>query len=841
MLRAVHLSKLFVSILLSGALMWGVWLSVQPVQRAAAAPHATPTLNGAIAAGEYGSHVDGQNQQTSGGSIAYVTWDATNFYIAYANANVNEGVVVYIDTNPVVPANGGSNAAGNVTGQNYDGTNFAALPFRADFVAYFKTGYREYRTADGAGGWSGPTAGFGTYADDSATTRELAIPWSALGGQPARFNFLAYATSAGGFVYGQLPAANAGGLIGTGATYAHYYLVGSTASLPFSAPQTLFAVNTATDELNSDGDCSLREAIQAANTNVAVDLCPAGNGTDTIALASGYYTITLSGAEDANVSGDFDVTSTLTIIGAGQASTLIDGNNLDRVFHTPNNVPLTLQNLTVQNGTPGSGGGAILTNGALTLTAVSLINNRGTDAGALYALNTTRLDTVLIANNRCTNGGCNSGGARFQSTAVITGAQFISNATANGNAGGAWFIGAATITNTDFVSNTSTQGGGAQFQSPTIIYNTRFVSNTTKTGAGGGVFAASTLNLINTVFLTNTAGAGGGAYLSSGGQIVNSLFARNRASANTGDGVYIGGNATLLHLTVVSPTLAGGSGIYVAAGTVNITNTLVASQTTGLQQAGGTVTAWHTLFYNNTADTVGAVTNNTPVSGDPHFAAPANDNYHLGAESAAVDAGLGVGVTTDFDGEARPQGLGYDIGYDEVVQQCGLSPNTNYTFSNPAATVSFSNLGDINCLAGVYMPRVHLNHTATVGQDHFWQIAARTNTGAAATGFTAAITLPHSGLANPIICFYPGLLGGAGWDCTGTQTYDGSTITRQGVTHFSEWAVGDNTDPTAITLNTLQATPADRSSAAYGPIGLAVIAAFSGAAILIKRKRTISA
>ncbi|NTU64517.1 MAG: hypothetical protein HGB05_14240, partial [Chloroflexi bacterium] len=71
----------------------------------------------------------------------------------WSNANVSEGVVLYIDKDPVVPANGGSNANGNLTGFNYDGTNFAALPFRADFVVYFKNGYREYRTADGAGGW----------------------------------------------------------------------------------------------------------------------------------------------------------------------------------------------------------------------------------------------------------------------------------------------------------------------------------------------------------------------------------------------------------------------------------------------------------------------------------------------------------------------------------------------------------------------------------------------------------------------------------------------------------------------------------------------------------------
>ena len=43
------------------------------------------------------------------------------------------------------------------------------------------------------------------------------------------------------------------------------------------APST--TVSTTNDELNADGDCSLREAIQAANTDTGVDACPAGGPT----------------------------------------------------------------------------------------------------------------------------------------------------------------------------------------------------------------------------------------------------------------------------------------------------------------------------------------------------------------------------------------------------------------------------------------------------------------------------------------------------------------------------------------------------------------------------------
>jgi CSLREA domain-containing protein len=54
-------------------------------------------------------------------------------------------------------------------------------------------------------------------------------------------------------------------------------------------------VTTLEDELNSDGDCSLREAIEAANTNTPVDACPAGDSviTDTITFdVAGTITVT---------------------------------------------------------------------------------------------------------------------------------------------------------------------------------------------------------------------------------------------------------------------------------------------------------------------------------------------------------------------------------------------------------------------------------------------------------------------------------------------------------------------------------------------------------------------
>jgi hypothetical protein len=55
------------------------------------------------------------------------------------------------------------------------------------------------------------------------------------------------------------------------------------------------------------------------------------------------------------------------------------------------------------------------------------------------------------------------------------------------------------------------------------------------------------------------------------------------------------------------------------------------------------------------------------VRRDPVFAAPTTDDYRLGPGSAAFDAGTDAGVALDVDGDVRPLGAGFDIGYDEFT------------------------------------------------------------------------------------------------------------------------------------------------------------------------------
>jgi hypothetical protein len=57
------------------------------------------------------------------------------------------------------------------------------------------------------------------------------------------------------------------------------------------------------------------------------------------------------------------------------------------------------------------------------------------------------------------------------------------------------------------------------------------------------------------------------------------------------------------------------------------------------------------------------------VLASPQFVDPLNGDFHLQGSSPAIDAGVNTGSGSDCSGTARPQGIGYDIGAYEYINQ----------------------------------------------------------------------------------------------------------------------------------------------------------------------------
>jgi CSLREA domain-containing protein len=155
-------------------------------------------------------------------------------------------------------------------------------------------------------------------------------------------------------------------------------------------------VNTFADELNADGDCSLREAVQAANTNAAVDACTAGTaGPDTIVLPIG--TIPVGAAIQVN--------ETVTIRGAGGSSSTIDAAGSTAFNSSAASVDNALEDLALSGGMNASGGALAATrvdffppagtintqSGAIALTDVALGSGArvNSNSGAVTLLRVT--------------------------------------------------------------------------------------------------------------------------------------------------------------------------------------------------------------------------------------------------------------------------------------------------------------------------------------------------------------------------------------------------------------------------------------------------------------------
>lgn len=142
-------------------------------------------------------------------------------------------------------------------------------------------------------------------------------------------------------------------------------VLSACAPSPVCVPEYTVTKTTDTnDGVCNVSDCSLREAVDNANA------CP---GPQIIHLPAGGYMLTITGAEeDANATGDLDITDDLSILGMGAPS--VDGGGIDRAFEVFSPAVVDMDLLIIVNGVAQLGGG-IRNHGNLTITNSSIHDN----------------------------------------------------------------------------------------------------------------------------------------------------------------------------------------------------------------------------------------------------------------------------------------------------------------------------------------------------------------------------------------------------------------------------------------------------------------------------------
>ncbi len=234
---------------------------------------------------------------------------------------------------------------------------------------------------------------------------------------------------------------------------------------------------------DAGGFCTLRAAIQEANTSPS---------SDNIIFAPGFNTINITGSLP-------DITTTLAIQSAFRVT--VFGDNVNRVFNILSAGNLTLDNLSVQNGRSTIGGGLFnQTGGTVSMTNCDFSGNAASISG---------------------------GGIRNDGTMTIT----LSTVSFNsGDVRGAGIFngpaGTLTITDTTVSFNdndaASAIGGGGISNDGQLTVNRSLVRANITSGNGGGVFSlGGTVNLTNSSVGFNSAFAGNGGGIFNSGGILN--------------------------------------------------------------------------------------------------------------------------------------------------------------------------------------------------------------------------------------------------------------------------------------------------------------------------------
>ncbi|MCA0454814.1 MAG: tandem-95 repeat protein [Chloroflexi bacterium] len=244
-----------------------------------------------------------------------------------------------------------------------------------------------------------------------------------------------------------------------------------TVTINVGAPPTVtISVNTTAQEVPpvTNGNCTLIEAMLAANSNAAVDGCAAGStGEDIINVPAGTYTFSTPYRTDAGGKRYAlpTISSSITIFGAGIDKTILQrAANTNNFVIFYNNSTLTLQGLTVGNSqkpmSASSNNPAVSNTNKLTVIASKFVYNASDSGSAIRNESVGSIVPVAVIRDSVflNNSSYNRGGAIYnlEANLTVTNSVFLGNNGFDHTApvqGGTsiWSMGTAVVQNNCFL------------------------------------------------------------------------------------------------------------------------------------------------------------------------------------------------------------------------------------------------------------------------------------------------------------------------------------------------------------------------------------------------------
>lgn len=390
-----------------------------------------------------------------------------------------------------------------------------------------------------------------------------------------------------------------------------------------------------------------------------------------------------------------------------------------RIFTVNNDLTVTLDNLTITNGSavggsPQSYGGGVFVDRRSIVTinnstisgntafrrggglytyenSITIINNstisnntvsEGSGGGGIghggYVLNLTN---VVLSDNRSygfNSGGGGFGGGLYANTgnnSIGISNSTISDNHADGDGGGMRVRGGnLTIIDSLINDNTGTGSGGAIVlvpyagNPPSGTINRSIISNNEVigvSGSGGGISSSLPVSVTDSIISGNSVGGSGGGVSGSNFTITNSTISGNQATSGSGGGVFASGATTIVNSTISGNT-AGSNGGGVRTSSTNITNSTIAlnrAANGGGVYNSGASTLKNTIVAGNTNNSMVA----NDIQGTSSFSGPTNTSNLIG------DAGSAGGLVNGTDGNIVGVGGSGTVLIDNILS--ALSPN----------------------------------------------------------------------------------------------------------------------------------------------------------------------
>ncbi|HCS54376.1 MAG TPA: hypothetical protein DIW81_22810, partial [Planctomycetaceae bacterium] len=271
-------------------------------------------------------------------------------------------------------------------------------------------------------------------------------------------------------------------------------------------PARTFVVDTLLDEAANgsgvtDGMLSLREAIEAANTNMAFGDALAGSGDETDIIT---FSSSLSGMTILLDDQQLTISDDLIINGLGADKLEINADVDSRIFEVQAGATVEMSGLELSRGRSNGAGGAIYNQGNLYLRDMEFDGNDSFgDGGAIYHTGENlTINSSLFDNNAAFEG---RGGAIAATTDYeIYNSTFRSNYAAvifsTPSQGGAIFsdTSSATIVNSTFVNNfvgdnlAANDGGAIYVKSGTLLLNNTLIAGSKRGTVANEIFGTVT-------------------------------------------------------------------------------------------------------------------------------------------------------------------------------------------------------------------------------------------------------------------------------------------------------------------------------------------------------------